>query len=77
MSETPLTDALHEYLKARAELGRTIKLQPQPPGPNVGTLWRIIDTADSLAEVVAERLADVHQQMAKQLIADLEAICNE
>ena len=75
MTSTPLTDALRTYQQARAELGRRVRVQP--PGPHVGTLWRTIAAADNLAEVLDARLADVHNQVDRQLLADVQAICDE
>lgn len=71
MSDTPVTDALRAYQQARAEMAKKVKVQP--PGPNIGTLWRTIAAADNLAEVLDDQLG----LAVGQLLADVEAICNE
>jgi len=68
MGDTSLTDALRNYQLWR----RAVSLNSRP-----SEIWRAFAAADALADALDARLADIHNQVDRQLLADVQAICDE
>jgi hypothetical protein len=67
MSTTPISDALVRYKRERQWFNEGRR----------GSAMHVLAAADELAEVVCGQLKAVRAQVERQLLADVEAICNE